>query len=72
MSFWKSYTNLPPRTRLILGLGFMAWSAAGIMFSDRAGEAIGIVPWNAASGEGTKKEGNERKSNWGITVVDKK
>ncbi|KAA6414620.1 MAG: hypothetical protein FRX48_01370 [Lasallia pustulata] len=44
MSLWQSYRNLQPRTRLLLGLGLMGWAGLGILISDQAEKAFGMVP----------------------------
>ena len=40
----RSYRNLQPRTRLLLGLGLMGWAGLGILISDQAEKAFGMVP----------------------------
>lgn len=40
----RSYRNLSPRTRLMLGGGVMAYAVFGLFISDRAEEAFGFTP----------------------------
>ncbi|PGH16743.1 hypothetical protein AJ79_01616 [Helicocarpus griseus UAMH5409] len=44
MSLWSSYRNLSPRTRLLFGAGLMAYAAAGMWWSPKVEEALGMVP----------------------------
>ncbi len=40
----RSYRSLAPRTRLFLGLGTIAWAGFGILMTDAAEKAFGMVP----------------------------
>lgn len=40
----RSYRNLSPRTRLMLGGGVMAYAVFGLFISDKAEEAFGFTP----------------------------
>ena len=51
MSLWKSYTSLSPNTRLLFGVGVLAWGSAGLFFSDSIESALGM----RASEKDTKK-----------------
>ncbi|KAF2237080.1 hypothetical protein EV356DRAFT_574608 [Viridothelium virens] len=42
MSLWKSYTSLTSNTRLLLGLGILAWGSAGLFFSEGVESAMGM------------------------------
>ena len=42
MSLWKSYTSLTPSTRLLFGLGVLAWGGTGLFFSDGIESALGM------------------------------
>ncbi|KAH8804845.1 hypothetical protein F5884DRAFT_797414 [Xylogone sp. PMI_703] len=44
MSFIQSYRNLSPRTRIGVGLGFLAWGTIGLYLSDTAEKKLG---WEA-------------------------
>ena len=44
MSFWQSYRNLHPRTRLFIGGGLVAYAAFGLMASDQIEQYLG---WTA-------------------------
>ncbi|SMQ50306.1 unnamed protein product [Zymoseptoria tritici ST99CH_3D1] len=44
MSFWQSYRNLSPRTRMIAGGGVIVWGIVGILISDRAEKSFDLVP----------------------------
>lgn len=39
-SVWEQYKALPPRTRIYLGLGVMAFSMAGLYVSDMMEEKL--------------------------------
>ncbi|EER25738.1 uncharacterized protein CIMG_12025, partial [Coccidioides immitis RS] len=51
MSLWKSYRNLSPRTRMILGLGLMGYAAFGLWAEPRMEKALGMVPTEAEKEE---------------------
>lgn len=40
----RSFTSLSPRTRLLLGLGTLAWGTIGIYASDAAEKKFGFEP----------------------------
>jgi hypothetical protein len=40
----RSFTNLSPRTRLLLGLGTLAWGTIGLYASDVAEKKFGFEP----------------------------
>ncbi|KAJ5051983.1 uncharacterized protein L3040_001744 [Drepanopeziza brunnea f. sp. 'multigermtubi'] len=52
MSFRTSLLALPPRTRLAVGLGFLAWGTAGLYLTDGAERKLG---WSAAGREGEEE-----------------
>jgi len=51
MSLWQSYTSLPPRTKLYLGLGLITWSSIGLWVTSTAEQKLGMQ----ASEEDLKK-----------------
>ncbi len=38
----RTFTNLPPRTRLSLGAAFLAWGTIGLYISDSAEKKLGF------------------------------
>ncbi|PVH83313.1 hypothetical protein DL98DRAFT_486674 [Cadophora sp. DSE1049] len=42
MSFFQSFLNLTPRTRLLVGSGFLAWGTLGLYITDRAESKLGF------------------------------
>ncbi|KAK0619866.1 hypothetical protein B0T14DRAFT_386322, partial [Immersiella caudata] len=38
------YQNLPPKTRIGLGVGFVLWGLAGPYLSDMLGDRMGLKP----------------------------
>ncbi|RYO27097.1 hypothetical protein AA0113_g308 [Alternaria arborescens] len=44
MSVWQWFKGIPPKTRMIIGVGVMAYAGAGLYISDRAEEKFGLVP----------------------------
>ncbi|KAI4647545.1 uncharacterized protein J4E78_008860 [Alternaria triticimaculans] len=36
--------NIPPKTRMIIGVGVMAYAGAGLYISDKAEEKFGLTP----------------------------
>ncbi|KAK2737729.1 hypothetical protein FQN55_000944 [Onygenales sp. PD_40] len=44
MSFWTSYRNLSPRTRLLFGVGLVTYAAVGMWASPKVEETLGMVP----------------------------
>ncbi|KAH7036273.1 hypothetical protein B0J12DRAFT_744424 [Macrophomina phaseolina] len=44
MSIWQTYRASAPKTRLILGLGLIAWGAIGLYTTDTTEKAFNMVP----------------------------
>ncbi|KAF2138042.1 uncharacterized protein K452DRAFT_291082 [Aplosporella prunicola CBS 121167] len=44
MSLWQKYRATAPKTRLLLGVGLMAYGAFGLFASDEAEKAFNMVP----------------------------
>ncbi|KAK0289128.1 hypothetical protein LTR35_000504 [Friedmanniomyces endolithicus] len=44
MPLWTSYRALSMQTRLLIGAGIMAYAGFGLLVSDKAEEALGLVP----------------------------
>ncbi|QDS69808.1 hypothetical protein FKW77_010473 [Venturia effusa] len=42
MTLWSWYTGLPQKTRIIAGVGVMAYAAGALYLSDRAEEKFGL------------------------------
>ncbi|KAH7391503.1 hypothetical protein BKA64DRAFT_677786 [Cadophora sp. MPI-SDFR-AT-0126] len=42
MTFFQSFLNLSPRTRLLIGGGFLAWGTLGLYITDRAESKLGF------------------------------
>ncbi|KAE9966300.1 hypothetical protein EG328_009019 [Venturia inaequalis] len=42
MTLWTWYNGLPQKTRLIAGVGVMAYAAGALYLSDRAEEKFGL------------------------------
>ncbi|TID23747.1 gb [Venturia nashicola] len=42
MSLWNWYNALPPKTRLVAGIGVMAYAAGALYLSDKAEETFGL------------------------------
>lgn len=40
----RSYRALAPRTRILIGVGLMAYAGAGLLVSDKAEQAFGYTP----------------------------
>ncbi|KAI9902662.1 hypothetical protein N3K66_002014 [Trichothecium roseum] len=40
----RAFKNLPPKARMGVGAGIIAWGAAGLYLSDRAEERLGLAP----------------------------
>ncbi|KAI4623343.1 hypothetical protein J4E83_004736 [Alternaria metachromatica] len=38
------FKNIPPKTRMIIGVGVMAYAGAGLYISDKAEEKFGLTP----------------------------
>ncbi|KAF2111106.1 hypothetical protein BDV96DRAFT_526826 [Lophiotrema nucula] len=43
MPVWQWYKGIAPKTRLMLGLGVMAYAGVGLYLSDKAEEKLGWV-----------------------------
>jgi hypothetical protein len=41
---FKAYKNLSPKARAGVGVGIIAWGAAGLYFTDKAEESFGYTP----------------------------
>ncbi|KAF2014348.1 hypothetical protein BU24DRAFT_463145 [Aaosphaeria arxii CBS 175.79] len=44
MSLWQWYKGIAPNTRILIGVGVMAYAGIGMYLSDRAEEKFGLVP----------------------------
>jgi len=44
MPLWTSYRSLSQRTRLIIGGSIITYALAGMFLSDKAEQALGLVP----------------------------
>ncbi|KAI4657171.1 uncharacterized protein J4E79_007787 [Alternaria viburni] len=44
MAVWQWFKNIPPKTRMIIGVGVMAYAGAGLYISDKAEEKFGLTP----------------------------
>jgi len=44
LHFSRSFRNLPQRTRIGVGLAFLAWGAVGLYISDNAERKLGFEP----------------------------
>lgn len=44
MSLWQSFRSLQPRTRMYIGIGIMAYSTLGLVFSSKAEQSLGLIP----------------------------
>lgn len=60
----RAYRNLSSKTRLGLGIGILAWGAAGLYISDAAEEKLGFTPTDK-----DKEELDKWKPH--LTVVDR-
>ncbi|KAJ4359909.1 uncharacterized protein N0V89_000466 [Didymosphaeria variabile] len=64
MSLWQWYRSIPPRTRMLVGVGVMSYAAAAMFITDRVEEKLGFVP--------TEKDKEDlQKAIPKITVVDR-
>ncbi|KAK0118273.1 hypothetical protein ONS95_012572 [Cadophora gregata] len=43
MSFFQSFLNLKPQTRILVGIGFLAWGTVGLYVTDRAESRLGLA-----------------------------
>ncbi|KAF2188690.1 hypothetical protein K469DRAFT_703290 [Zopfia rhizophila CBS 207.26] len=44
MAIWQWYRGLAPKTRMLIGVGVMAYAGLGLVLSDKAEEKFGLVP----------------------------
>ncbi|KAJ4292063.1 hypothetical protein N0V90_009962 [Kalmusia sp. IMI 367209] len=44
MAVWQWYRGVAPKTRIVIGLGIMAYAGAGMFLSDKVEEKLGLVP----------------------------
>ncbi|KAL6710966.1 hypothetical protein ACN47E_006841 [Coniothyrium glycines] len=44
MAVWQWFKGIPPRTRIIVGVGIMMYATAGMYLSDVAEEKLGFTP----------------------------
>jgi hypothetical protein len=44
LTFHRSYRNLPPRTRIGVGIAVLAWGTVGLYISDTAEKKLGFEP----------------------------
>ncbi|PSN69512.1 hypothetical protein BS50DRAFT_586805 [Corynespora cassiicola Philippines] len=44
MALWQWYRGIAPKTRIVIGVGVMAYAGLGMFLSDRAEEHLGLVP----------------------------
>ncbi|KAK4126331.1 hypothetical protein N657DRAFT_670389 [Parathielavia appendiculata] len=51
MSIWQAYQNLPPKTKLAVGAGLLAWGVLGLQFSDELESKLGFIPTEADKAE---------------------
>ncbi|KAK4100837.1 hypothetical protein N658DRAFT_507507 [Parathielavia hyrcaniae] len=51
MSIWQAYQNLPPKTKLAVGAGLLAWGVLGLQFSDKLESKLGFTPTEADKAE---------------------
>ncbi|KAL2177211.1 uncharacterized protein P884DRAFT_300123 [Thermothelomyces heterothallicus CBS 202.75] len=51
MSLLKAYTNLPPKTKLAVGVGLVAWGLLGLIFGDKVESKLGFTPTEADKAE---------------------
>ncbi|KAG0377920.1 MAG: hypothetical protein J3R72DRAFT_493974 [Linnemannia gamsii] len=58
-SLWDQYKALPPRTRMYIGLGVMAFATAGLYISDAMEEKLDPAhrPVKAATGPSSSDNG---------------
>ncbi|KAM3076927.1 hypothetical protein ACMFMG_003606 [Clarireedia jacksonii] len=66
MSILSSFKTLPPRTRAMIGLSFLAWGTIGLFLSDTAEKKLGFEPGGERDPEVASKDGGFR-----IRVVEK-
>ncbi|KAH3952004.1 hypothetical protein HBI56_146610 [Parastagonospora nodorum] len=65
MAIWQWYRAITPKTRIMIGVGVMAYAGAGLFLSDKAEEKFGLTP--------TEKDMAElRESLPKISTVDRK
>ncbi|KNG52143.1 ankyrin and het domain-containing protein [Stemphylium lycopersici] len=44
MAVWQWFKGIPPKTRMVIGVGVMAYAGAGLYLSDKAEEKFGLTP----------------------------
>ncbi|KAK8159785.1 hypothetical protein IWX90DRAFT_489205 [Phyllosticta citrichinensis] len=44
MSLWQNYRAAAPKTKLLVGVGLMAWGGFGLLSSGKTEEALSLVP----------------------------
>ncbi|PVH98097.1 hypothetical protein DM02DRAFT_657659 [Periconia macrospinosa] len=44
MGVWQYYKGFAPKTRMLIGVGIMAYAGAGLYLSDKVEEKLGFVP----------------------------
>ncbi|KAF2731636.1 hypothetical protein EJ04DRAFT_566648 [Polyplosphaeria fusca] len=64
MPVWQWYRGISPKSRVLIGVGVMAYAGLGLFLSDKAEEKFGLVP--------TEKDKEDlRKAIPKITAVEK-
>ncbi|KAH7064108.1 hypothetical protein BKA63DRAFT_572540 [Paraphoma chrysanthemicola] len=44
MAVWQWYRGITPKTRVVIGVGIMAYAGVGLFLSDKAEEKFGLTP----------------------------
>ncbi|CAA9961820.1 hypothetical protein CFE70_005230 [Pyrenophora teres f. teres 0-1] len=44
MAVWQWFKSIQPKTRMMIGVGIMAYAGAGLYLSDKAEEKFGLTP----------------------------
>ncbi|KAI8938398.1 hypothetical protein NX059_004294 [Plenodomus lindquistii] len=44
MAIWQWFKGIPPKTRIFIGVGIMAYAGAGLYLSDKVEERYGLTP----------------------------
>ncbi|KAF2242462.1 hypothetical protein BU26DRAFT_571133 [Trematosphaeria pertusa] len=44
MPVWQWYKGIAPKTRVLVGVGIMAYAGLGLVLSDKVEEKLGLVP----------------------------
>ncbi|KAF2002196.1 hypothetical protein P154DRAFT_521036 [Amniculicola lignicola CBS 123094] len=64
MAIWQWYKSITPKTRMLVGVGIMAYAGVAMVVSDKVEEKLGLVP--------TEKDKEElEKALPTITTIDK-